>query len=91
MTLKITEVENIRDRKLLQLEGKLTNGDARILERTLGKIGDEEHITVDLSGVTFIDRDGAAIVMQLKQKGVDLVGLNFFIKAVLDAHNERNK
>ena len=91
MTLKITEIENARNGKHLRLEGKITNGDARILERTLGRLGAEESITVDLSGVSFIDGEGLSIVNRFKREGVNLIGADFFIRTVIEAESESDQ
>jgi anti-anti-sigma regulatory factor len=90
MTLKITEIENKNDAKLLKVEGTLTSGDIGTLEEALDAIEDHQKIAIDLSGVTFIDSDGALVLKRLTSDGVDLKGVDFFIEAVIAANNEGN-
>ena len=89
MTLKITEIENGTHGKHLRLEGKIADGDASVLERALGRLGGEESITVDLSGVSFIDAEGLSIVNRFKREGVNLIGADFFIRTVIEAQSDQ--
>ena len=88
MTVKITEIEKTKHARLLRVEGKLTNGDAEMLERTLEELEGREKIAIDLSGVTFLDSDGASVLRQLERKGVELEGIDFFIEAIIAAHRD---
>ena len=76
---------------MLRVEGKLTNGDAEMLSRTVGQIENATHITIDLSGVTYIDSDGVSTLRNLDQEGVELTGADFFIQTIIDAYGQSNK
>jgi anti-anti-sigma regulatory factor len=91
MTVKITEIEQTEESKVLAIEGKLTNGDAEMLSRTVSNIADAERISLDLSGVTFVDSEVAAMLRELEMMGVELKGADFFIRTIIDAHKESNK
>ena len=88
MTVKITEVEQTEGTKLFVVEGKLTNGDAEMLGQKIERVANAKTIALDLSGVTFIDSDGASVLQEMERKGVKLTGADFFIKTIIDAHDE---
>jgi anti-anti-sigma regulatory factor len=91
MTLKITETEKAKNKKFFRLEGKLTHGDAEVFGQTFEQNDGDGETVLDLSGVTFVDSDGASVLTALRKKGVELIGLDFFIKAIIEAHNDSNK
>ena len=86
MTVKITHI----DKTVLKVEGKLTAADAEMLEQAAEALENGERITIDVSDVSFIDNNAAAILVRLERKKAELKGVDFFIQAVIDAYtNER--
>lgn len=91
MTVKITQIDEAKDLTVLKVEGKLAAADAVMLTWILARLDDGEAISIDMSGVTFIDGEGAAIVRRLEEKGADLIGVDFFIRSVIDAYSNGSK
>lgn len=91
MTVKITQIDEAKDLTVLKVEGKLAAADAVMLTWILARLEDGEAISMDLTGVTFIDCEGAAIVRRLEEKGANLIGVDFFIRSVIDAYSNGNK
>ena len=91
MTVKITKVNDPQDRTVLKVEGKLMAQDAEMLERMFEVVENGQRAAVDLSGVTFIDSDGAAILRRLERKSVELKGADFFIQSIIDAYTKEGK
>lgn len=91
MTVKITQIDEAKDLTVLKIEGKLAAADAVMLTWVLARLETGEAISIDMSGVTFIDSEAARIVRGLKSKGADLTGADFFIRSVIDTYSEDNK
>lgn len=91
MTVKITQIDEEKDLTVLKVEGKLAAADAVMLTWVLARLEGGESISMDMSGVTFIDSEGAAIVRRLEEKGANIVGVDFFIRSVIDAYSNSNK
>ncbi len=71
--------------------------DGRIVLRTAGELAKACHaalaegppVLVDVSGVVFVDPEGAAAIDALARRGVTVVGASPFIGALLRAHTDR--
>lgn len=85
--LKITSRPNGGGaRRVLKLEGRL--GGAWIDEvRSLSDriLGDGGVLTLDLAGVSYVERAGAALLAQLAQRAVRVVGCSAFVAEQLRA------
>ena len=90
MTVKITKINDKKDHTLLKVEGKLMAQDAEMLERTFDVIENGELVAIDLSGVTFVDSDGAEIMGRLERKSVEMKGADFFIQSIIDAYRNES-
>ena len=46
-------------------------------------------IAIDLAGTNFLDSDSASILCRLKESGVELIGLHYFLQQIMQtAENE---
>lgn len=89
MTVKITQMDETKsDVIVLKIEGKLTGGDAELLERAFNDLKTNKSIEIDMSGITFIDSDSASVIRRLEQKGAVLAGVDFFIQTVIETHKK---
>ena len=91
MTVKITQIDEARDATVLRIEGKLAAGDAVMLTWILARLEGGERISIDMSGVTYLDGEVAAIFRRLEENGAGLIGVDFFIRSVIDADSNGNK
>ena len=74
MTLRITRKKTPRSRAMLVLEGKVAAEWAALLERECsGLLRSRPALSLDLSGVTFVDRAGVRTLRRLSRKGVGIV------------------
>ena len=82
MTVKITQIDAVKDLTVLKVEGRL-----EIVE----KLAAGELFSIDMSGVTYIDQKGAAIIRRLEEFGAELIGVDFFVRSVIDTYSNGNK
>jgi RNA polymerase sigma factor (sigma-70 family) len=90
--LKITRLSAPADPVTrLRIEG-------RVVERTAPELADAcrrarvdcEPVLLDLSGVAFVDADGAAVLSALMHDGMTPVGCSAFVRAILRAHEHEH-
>ena len=91
MTVKITQIDEAKDLTVLKVEGKLASREAVMLRWILARLENGESISLDLSGVTFIDSEGTAIIRRLEEQGANIIGVDFFIRSVIDAYSNGHK
>ena len=73
MTLRITRENESRARTTLVLEGKVAAEWAALLERECSDLLRlRRSVSLDLSGVTFVDRAGVRTLGRLSRKGVEI-------------------
>ena len=87
MTTRITKSESNQKTTTLKVEGSLHLEEAEVLERTFSKLRTENghhRIEIDLSDITFLDTDSAAILCRLQALGAELVGLHFFTQRLIE-------
>jgi hypothetical protein len=60
--------------------------DAEVLESTYANLPTEEleNVAIDLSGLSFLDSESAAVLRRLRDLGVELVGLHFFTQRLIE-------
>ena len=83
-----------REMTLLKVEGTLHLNDAELLEKICRQISTENGrpIVLELSELCFLDSDSAAVLCRMKrEQGVRLLGLNLFIKKVIELAEESEK
>ena len=71
---------------MLKVEGTLALEDAGLLEAVCGELRGQSDapLRVDLSNITFLDSESAAVLCRLKRQGVSLEGLDLFVKKVVE-------
>ena len=82
------------DKIALMVEGSLYRRDAELLERICRDLASQtkKGIMLDLSNLSFLDSDSAAILCLLKRElGVSLEGLHLFIEKVVELAEESEK
>jgi anti-anti-sigma regulatory factor len=88
MPTRITQVDEPDEAATrLRVEGSLYSADAELLERICRDIRQDSGraITLDLSDLSFLDSDGAAVLSRMKrEQGVMLEGLHLFIQKVIE-------
>ena len=79
---------------LLKVEGTLHQKDAELLEKICRQISTQNGrpVALELSELCFLDSDSAKVLCRMKRKqGVQLQGLNLFIKKVIELAEEYQK
>ena len=88
MTTRITQVDG-QTQKLttLRVEGSLRLADAQLLEATYLELRAKHKgkILIDLAGTNFLDNESASVLCRLKNKGVELTGLHYFVQQIIQA------
>ena len=86
MTTRITKFETNGSKTTLRVEGSLHTEDADVLENAFSKLRAENvhEIEIDLSDITFIDSESAAVLCRLQALGAELVGLHFFAQKLIE-------
>jgi len=85
---------NGRQPSVFKVEGSLYLRDAELLERICRSVSLQRGrpLLLDLSELCFLDSDSAAILCRMKrEQGVELEGLNLFIKKVIELAEESEK
>ena len=88
MTTRITQVDRQAGKiTALRVEGSLRLADAELLEATYLELQatQKSPITIDLEGTNFLDSDSASILCRLKRRGVELIGLHYFVQQIIQA------
>ena len=88
MTTRITQVDGQAGKiRALRVEGSLRLADAELLEATYLELQatQKSPITIDLAGTNFLDSDSASILCRLKRRGVELIGLHYFVQQIIQA------
>jgi anti-anti-sigma regulatory factor len=87
MSIKITQIyDERRERTILRVEGKLYLIDARVLEQTLLELQKEglKQVEINLSGVSFLNNESAAVLRRLRRLGAVLTDINYFVQEVIE-------
>ncbi len=93
MTTRITKSESNHSGTTLKVEGSLHTEEAEVLEKTFAKLRAENghHIEVDLSDITFLDSDSAAVLSRMQALGAELIGLHFFAQRLIEIAQDSNE
>ena len=87
MTTRITKIaDQASEKTTLRVEGSLHKEDAKVLESTYTNLRAEQdgNIAIDLSSISFVDAESASVLCRLRNLGVELVGLHFFIQRLIE-------
>ena len=88
MTSRITKIDDkYGAMALLRVEGALYLEDAEILEAAFNELRTKHQgqIAIDLANTSFLDSESASVLCRLKNQGVHLLGLQFFIQRLIEA------
>ena len=96
MTTRITQLEGrvAGGRALLRVEGTLGRADAELLEQVCSDLKAQTgaSVTVDLTEVSFLDGESAAVLARLKrEQEVNLEGIHFFVQQVIEIAERANQ
>lgn len=71
----------------LRVEGSLRRADAEVLESTYLDLRAKHDgaIAIDLAGTNFLDSESANVLCRLKQRGVELINLHYFLQQIIQA------
>ncbi len=71
----------------MRVEGSLRLADAELLESTYLELRAKHDgkIAIDLAGTSFLDSDSATVLCRLKERGVELIGLHYFVQQIIQA------
>ncbi len=90
MTLRITRKRGSRSRATLVLEGKVAAEWAALLERECSDLlRSRRAVSLDLAGVTFVDRAGVQTLGRLSRKGVEILCRRGPVASVLEGEGIR--
>lgn len=95
MTIRITQLEGrVADgRARLRVEGTLGRSDAELLEQVCADLRAQTgaSVTLDLTDISFLDAESASVLARLRRdQEVNLEGVHFFIKQVIDIAERAN-
>ena len=79
--LRITKTTK-EGKTLLRLEGRVVQQWTQELDRVCQS--ESSPIILDLSGVTFADRKGAALIRQFRAEGTELLGASLLLSELID-------
>jgi anti-anti-sigma regulatory factor len=90
VTLRITREEGSRSRALLRLEGSVVAEWAALLEREcLSVLRSRGAVSLDLTGVNFVDRAGVDVLERLSRAGVEIRCRSGPVASVLEGEGVR--
>lgn len=82
--LKISRSDLDSIHTTLQLEGRVTEADLSELERTREESQkDGRRLVLDLTGVSFVDRQGVAALNRMRRDGIMITGCSPFVSELL--------
>jgi hypothetical protein len=73
----------------LLLEGKLLKEWLEELGRVLQQVGEAAPVTLDLSGLSYIDVEAAGYLRACRKRGIALLAPSAFVKALIDPPRRR--
>ena len=90
MTLRIARKKGSRSRATLVLEGKVAAESAALLERECsGLLRSRLAVSLDLAGVTLVDRAGVEALERLSRAGVEICCCPGAVASVLEGEGIR--
>jgi anti-anti-sigma regulatory factor len=86
--LKITVSGQNSSSQIIKLEGKLLHDWIDEVRRLCPGVDEGSFLSLDLSGLTFVDREGAELLLQLLQQGVRIESCSPFVAELLGVDRE---
>jgi ABC-type transporter Mla MlaB component len=84
MVLKITSEAGTDGAERFRLDGRLTSEHLAELSGAIGPALDSpRRVTVNVSGLTFVDSEGARLLKELSARRVDISGCSNFVAHLL--------
>jgi ABC-type transporter Mla MlaB component len=90
--LRITTTEE--DSPTLKLEGKIGGPWVDELRRTWIAVGERsgaEAVNVDMRGVSYVDRRGADLLLEMEAEGVSIVNCSHFLRQLVHSDADSKK
>lgn len=85
--LRITMISETSEEVILQVEGWISEEDVDLLEQEGTRWMQEvRRLSLDLTGVRFIDMAGIALLQRWSEQGLGLCGGSRFVRSLLNAH-----
>ncbi|OGG46714.1 MAG: hypothetical protein A3F84_20335 [Candidatus Handelsmanbacteria bacterium RIFCSPLOWO2_12_FULL_64_10] len=85
--LRITVMSQTKEEVVLKVEGRVSGADVELLEQEGTRyLRDAGRLTLDLTGVRFIDEAGLALLQRWSGERLTLRGGSPFVCALLAAH-----
>jgi anti-anti-sigma regulatory factor len=82
--LRITRLDGQKKATVLRLEGRLTQGDLIELRAILAAcVAGNRRVVIDLAGIGFLDKPGAAALVAAERDDVELIGASPFVRELL--------
>jgi len=88
--LKITDSGQDSSCQIIKLEGKLLQDWIGEVRRLFLDVDEGPFPGLDLSGLTFVDREGAELLLQLLRRGVRIESCSPFVAELLGLGREPN-
>jgi anti-anti-sigma regulatory factor len=88
--LKITMSRQDSLCRIIKLEGKLLHDWIDEVRRLFLDVDEGAFSSLDLSGLTFVDREGAELLLQLLRQGVRIESCSPFVAELLGLDREPN-
>lgn len=86
--LRITVMSQTKKEVVLKVEGRVSGADVELLEQEGARyLREVRRLTLDLSGVQFIDEAGIALLRRWSGERLTLRDGSPFVRALLAAHN----
>ena len=87
--LRITCMGSEAVARTVKVEGRISGEYVAELSRVASEaLETAPHILLDLSDVTFVDQDGAALLRTLRRRGVELVDCSSFVLSLVNGGTE---
>ena len=87
MPTNITQIDSDDGtRTILRVKGSLTLEDAELIEKICTDLRQKSNakLALDLTDLTFLDSESASVLHRLKQDGIELEGLHYFIQKEIE-------
>jgi len=87
MPTNITQIDSDDGMKtILRVKGSLTLEDAELIEKICAGLREKStaKLALDLTDLSFLDSESASVLHRLKEGGVDLEGLHYFIQKEIE-------